>query len=379
MNSLWIALQFFVLILVELTMLFLAISTLVGLVFEYVSDETVRRCWRARGGSETSWSGDGGGYSILLLLDHSHDRRIFAGRSAIWRHHVVRPGFTLLNPINLTMFLALLGWKACVAYGAVTFVASVFAGVVLEATGFAKDVRHVRVSGGAHEKDRLLSFGSKLRRAFAPLATIFAPCCCSLFSGRHRSGDLRLRAQRVRRAHGWPRQSCRDSRGGADRRTLYVRAETVIPIGVALTQKGMSLGAVIALVVGGAGMSIPELSIAGQHIQNPLGRSFRRCGVYDRRSGRICVQCNVKKGERTMRDPGRKVFSRRSSAPGSLRAATCVLRRRPKKRPKRPKDKAPRRVAVNVPLRRKTRPPLLSGMPVPGKPDVPMEQGAMHE
>ncbi|NLF19462.1 MAG: permease, partial [Lentisphaerae bacterium] len=42
---------------------------------------------------------------------------------------------------------------------------------------------------------------------------------------------------------------------------LYVRAETVIPIGLALTQKGMSLGAVIALVVGGAGMSIPEMSM----------------------------------------------------------------------------------------------------------------------
>ena len=39
------------------------------------------------------------------------------------------------------------------------------------------------------------------------------------------------------------------------------RAETVIPIGLVLTQKGMSLGAVIALVVGGAGMSIPEMSM----------------------------------------------------------------------------------------------------------------------
>jgi len=42
---------------------------------------------------------------------------------------------------------------------------------------------------------------------------------------------------------------------------LYVRAETVIPIGLALTQKGMSLGAVIALIVGSAGMSIPEMSM----------------------------------------------------------------------------------------------------------------------
>ncbi len=42
---------------------------------------------------------------------------------------------------------------------------------------------------------------------------------------------------------------------------LYVRAETVIPIGLALTQKGMSMGAVVALIIGGAGMSIPEMSM----------------------------------------------------------------------------------------------------------------------
>ena len=43
MNPLWISLPFFVLILAEFTVLFLAISAAVGLVFEYVSDETVRR------------------------------------------------------------------------------------------------------------------------------------------------------------------------------------------------------------------------------------------------------------------------------------------------------------------------------------------------
>jgi len=42
---------------------------------------------------------------------------------------------------------------------------------------------------------------------------------------------------------------------------LYIRAETAIPIGVALLQKGMNIGAVIALIIGGAGMAIPEMSM----------------------------------------------------------------------------------------------------------------------
>lgn len=42
---------------------------------------------------------------------------------------------------------------------------------------------------------------------------------------------------------------------------LYIRAETAIPIGLALADKGMSMGAVIALIIGGAGMAIPEMSM----------------------------------------------------------------------------------------------------------------------
>jgi uncharacterized protein len=55
---------------------------------------------------------------------------------------------------------------------------------------------------------------------------------------------------------------------------LYVRAETVIPIAVALTEKGMSLGAVIALIIGGAGMSIPEMSMLAGIFKNRLVTVF---------------------------------------------------------------------------------------------------------
>jgi len=51
---------------------------------------------------------------------------------------------------------------------------------------------------------------------------------------------------------------------------LYIRAETAIPIGVALMQKGMSIGAVIALIIGGAGMAIPEMSMLAGIFKNKL-------------------------------------------------------------------------------------------------------------
>lgn len=42
---------------------------------------------------------------------------------------------------------------------------------------------------------------------------------------------------------------------------MYVRTETMIPIGFALIRKGVSVGAVIALLIGGAGASVPELTM----------------------------------------------------------------------------------------------------------------------
>src|SRR5699024_6910087 len=40
---------------------------------------------------------------------------------------------------------------------------------------------------------------------------------------------------------------------------MYIRPETMLPIAEALVSKGMSMGTVIALVIGGAGASIPEV------------------------------------------------------------------------------------------------------------------------
>lgn len=55
---------------------------------------------------------------------------------------------------------------------------------------------------------------------------------------------------------------------------LYVRVETMIPITVALMGKGMSLGAVVALVIGGAGASIPEVVMLKRIFKSPLLGAF---------------------------------------------------------------------------------------------------------
>lgn len=55
---------------------------------------------------------------------------------------------------------------------------------------------------------------------------------------------------------------------------LYVRVETMIPITVALMGKGMSMGAVVALVIGGAGASIPEVVMLKRIFKGPMLGAF---------------------------------------------------------------------------------------------------------
>ena len=50
----------------------------------------------------------------------------------------------------------------------------------------------------------------------------------------------------------------------------YIRVETAIPIGVALMAKGISIGTVIALVIGGASMAIPEMTMLASIFRKKL-------------------------------------------------------------------------------------------------------------
>lgn len=55
---------------------------------------------------------------------------------------------------------------------------------------------------------------------------------------------------------------------------LYVRGSTMIPIAMTLTAKGMGIGAVIALVIGGAGASLPEVVMLQRMFRWPILLAF---------------------------------------------------------------------------------------------------------
>ncbi len=263
MNSFWMSLQFFGVLLAELIVLFLGISTIVGMVLEYVSDEKIRR-WLSRKGLLGNFLGTALGAvtpfcscsTIPMTVGLLRARVPFG---AIMSFVLASP---LLNPIVLALFLALLGWKASLTYGAVTFVMAMLCGALLERLGLAKDVKNVRVSGGCSALEPAPAFLGKLQRAFAGAWRDFRGVLVYLLIGvaigavihGYLPGDFVLRAAGPQNPAAIPVAAIIGV-------PLYVRASTVLPIAVALTEKGMSLGAVIALIIGGAGMSIPEMSL----------------------------------------------------------------------------------------------------------------------
>lgn len=55
---------------------------------------------------------------------------------------------------------------------------------------------------------------------------------------------------------------------------MFIRASTIIPISAVLLQKGVSIGAVMALVIGGAGASIPEVTLLAAIFKRRLVIAF---------------------------------------------------------------------------------------------------------
>lgn len=173
----------------------------------------------------------------------------------------------LLNPIIVGILAVLVGVKAAVLYFILSFVLSVFFGFSLEKIGFQKFVKNLRVKGGLKMDDgssdrRLLPFGTKVKLSFRAGWHTLRPVLVYLLIGvaigagiyGYMPDDFVLKiagpdnifAVPVAAVVGIP---------------LYIRAETAIPIAVSLVGKGMGMGTAIALIIGGAGMAIPEMSM----------------------------------------------------------------------------------------------------------------------
>jgi len=276
-NNLAVSVNFFVEIALELTILFIGITFLVGLIQEYVPEKTIKRALGGRHKFIGSILGAGFGAltpfcscsTIPLLLGMLNAGVPFASAMAFL---FASP---LLNPVVMSLFIVLMGWKVAAIYFAVTFVVAISIGLLLDALGFAAQVKSVAAVRSCCDCQQGTDARSRIQRSAAFAFSLFRQLMPYLLVGAGIGAFI----------HGFVPAEIISQIAGPDNPfavpvaaiigiPIYIRAETMIPIGLALIEKGMSVGAVLALVIGGAGASIPELTLLSAIFEKKLLAAF---------------------------------------------------------------------------------------------------------
>jgi len=264
LNTLINTIQYFIMITLELTILFLGISALVALLLMYLPKEKIKIWMNGKGiignifgaiiGSVTPFCACS---TIPLTLGFLEAGIPFG---AVMSFVISSP---LLNPIIIGMLIVLMGIKTAILYFLIVFMAAIIFGIILEKTGGSKLIKKVRLKGEGHLNDEVPeSLKNKLKLSFLRAWSDFRGVLLYLLIGVGIGAII----------YGYLPQEFVLKYAGPDNLfavpiaaligvPLYIRAESAIPIGISLMQKGMNIGTVIALVIGGAGMAIPEMSM----------------------------------------------------------------------------------------------------------------------
>jgi hypothetical protein len=263
-NTLIDTIKYFITITAELTLLFIGISAVVEIILLYLPQEKIKN-WMAKKrlvgniigailGALTPFCACS---TIPMTIGFL---KIGVTFGAVMSFVVASP---LLNPIILVMLAALMGIKVMIIYFVVTFMGAITFGVILEKSGFSKYVKKVRVVGeNPKGLSSLKNFKDKVRHAFSKAFIDFKGILSYLIIGIAIGAFIYgyIPESFIIKVAG-PKNPFAIPIAAIIGVPLYIRAETAIPIAAALISKGMNIGAAIALIIGGAGMAIPEMSM----------------------------------------------------------------------------------------------------------------------
>lgn len=288
LNSLISAGKYFLFILTELLALFVGISFLVALLQEFVSKETIERVltrpkkWLANIlgailGAATPFCSCS---TIPILVGLLNGGAPFGASMSFL---ISSP---LLNPVILALFLTMMGWELTIIYTVLTFSGAVLIGALWERLGLAADYRMARMepacccscaceSGQMIEIVRPMSRKEKIRRAGGQTWVLFRQVLPYLVIGAGIGAFIYefVPEEFIVKVAG-PENPLAIPIAAAVGIPMYIRVETMIPIASVLLSKGMSLGALMALIIGGAGASIPEITLLASIFKPRLVAAF---------------------------------------------------------------------------------------------------------
>ena len=268
-------LQTFFVLFIELTVLFLFISFLVSWLQKKVTEDRIRRVLDR----PNKWNGYlyGTGLGALTPFCSCSTIPILAGllssKAPFGPSISYLIASPLLNPIIVVLMWFLLGWQLTLFYVIIIAIFAIFTGLIWKALGFEYSVKQIKIGGGDNENDDPNI--SKWKLALKDAWSFFKPLLPYLLIGVF-IGSL---------IHDFiPEQFILKYAGGGKPWTIpiasvigipmYIRAEVLLPIANALVNKGMGMGSVIALLIGGAGASIPEVVLLSKLFKRKLVVAF---------------------------------------------------------------------------------------------------------
>ncbi|KGJ95654.1 hypothetical protein ND16A_1189 [Thalassotalea sp. ND16A] len=266
---------------VELTLLFLLISYLVGGLQEYIPPSKIQSILSSKNGK---------GYIIAGLLGAITPfcscstipflKGLLRAKAGFGTMMVFLFASPLLNPIIIGLFAVTFGVKVTVFYFAIAMGVSVIAGYTLEKLGFEQYIKAEAYllaeeqacasscSGNVKQPNKWMRIWRSTWKDFHKVLPylIGGIALGSMIYGfmptefvASVASDSNPFAVPIAAIIGIP---------------LYIRAEAVIPLSAALAAKGMGLGAVMALIIGSAGASLTEVILLKSIFENKMIAAF---------------------------------------------------------------------------------------------------------
>ena len=264
----------FLMLFFELLILFIIVSFIVSLIQQVVSEEKIKRLLSKPNQAISYILGMVFGAmtpfcscSTIPILAGLLNSKVPFGPAMSFL--IASP---LMNPLMVFMLWALLGWKVAIVYFIVLAIFSILTGFVFSKMNLAETYKGVNVKGDGFFANKN---GSRFKQALNDAWAFLYPMLPYLFIGvfigafiygfvpetfitKYASGDGVISVF-IGSVIGIP---------------MYIRPETMLPIAEALVSKGMSLGTVVALIIGGAGASIPEVVLLSKLFKKKFVVSF---------------------------------------------------------------------------------------------------------
>lgn len=281
MSMLKDTLDMFVFLALELTLLFLAISYLVGVLQHYIPPSKIQNILSSKKGKGYLVAGFLGAITPFCSCSTiPFLKGLLRAKAGFGTMMVFLFASPLLNPIIIGLFVVTFGLQVAGFYFVIAMGVSVIAGYSLEKLGFEKYVKtsayqQVEASGCASSCSGSTKQVNQWKVIWDSSWSDFKKVLPYLIGGIALGSmiygfmptDLVARFANDNNPFAIPVAAVIGI-------PLYIRAEAVIPLSAALAAKGMGLGAVMALIIGSAGASLTEVILLKSIFHNKMIYAF---------------------------------------------------------------------------------------------------------